>query len=190
MTFLDELIGAARGCLALVVGDKQASSYFDFRQTGLVGSFIALVVSLAIQAFGPPLLGVPTPPGISMGVVILGALVTAVQFGVAYAVLRQLGRSDGLVPFVVVQNWATLFQAVIAVGAIAILGQPIAMDSNGVAQLTNGSIPFIMLGIAALVVSVNIGRLILTFKPLHVGLFVISQLVTALVAQAFLGSIL
>lgn len=190
MTFLDELIGAARGCLGLVVGDKQSSSYFDFRQTGLVGSFIALVVSLAIQAFGPQLLGVPTPPGISMGVVILGGLVTAVQFGVAYAVLRQLGRNDGFVPFVVVQNWATLFQAAIAVGAIGILGQPIAMDSNGVAQLTNGSIPFIMLGIAALVVSINIGRLILTLKPLHVGLFVISQMVTALVAQAFLGSIL
>lgn len=191
MTFFDELIGAARGCVALVVGDRAASGYFDFRQTGLVGSFIALVISLAIQAFGPQLLGVPTPSGVSLSIVILGCLVMAVQFGVAFLVLRQLGRADGFVPFVVVQNWATLFQAVIAVVAIAIFGQPIAMAAGSeVAELTTGSIPFIALGIAALIVSINIGRLILTLRPLHVALFVISQLATALVAQALLGSVL
>lgn len=187
-TFLDELIGAARGCFALIVGDRQSSAYFDFRQTGLVGSFIALVVALAVQAFGPQLLGIPTPSGVAGGVVILGALVIGVQFGIAWIVLRQLGRSDGFVPFVVVQNWATMFQAIFAVAMIAIFGQPIAIEPGGeMAQLTSGSIPFIALGIAALVISVNIARLILTLKPLHVALFVIAQLTTALVIQPILG---
>lgn len=187
-TFLDELIAAARGCVALVIGDRQAPNYFDFRQTGLVGSFIALVIGLAVQAFGPQLLGVATPSGVAGGVVILGALVIGVQFGVAYLVLRQLGRGDGFVPFIVAQNWVTLFQGILAVALIAIFGQPIAVDSTGeMAQLTSGSIPFILLGIAAIIVAINIARLILTLRPWHVALFVMSQFTTALVIQPLLG---
>lgn len=190
-TLLDELIAAARGCFALLIGDRQAAAYFDFRQTGLVGSFIALVLSLAIQAYGPRLFGTPTPAGVSSGVVILGALVLAVQLGIAWLVLRQLGRSDGFVPFVVVQNWATLFQAILAVLMIASFGEPFAIDPvSQVAQFTNGSIPFIALGIAALVVSVNIARLILTLRPLHVALFVMAQLTTALLIQPILAVML
>lgn len=190
-TFLDELISAARGCFALVIGNRQASAYFDFQQVGLVGSFIALVAGLALQAFAPQLLGTPGPAGIASGVVILGALVMGVQFGVAYLVLRQLGRSDGFIPFVVVQNWATMFQSVAAVALIAIFGQPIALDPGGeMAQLTGGSIPFIALGIAAFIVSINIARLILTLRPLHVALFVIAQFTTALIIQPILGAML
>lgn len=187
-TFLDELLAAARGCALLLIGNRQASSHFDFSQRGMVGSFIALVVAVAVQAFGPQLLGVPTPPGVSGGAVVLAGLIAAVQFGVAFIVLRQLGRVDGFVPFVVVQNWATMFQAILAVGIIAIFGQPIQFDAAAeMAQLTSGSIPFVMLGIAALVISINIARLILTLRPLHVALFVIAQLVTAFVIQPFLG---
>lgn len=190
-TFLDELISAARGCFALIVGDRQASTHFDFQQVGLVGSFIALVVGLGVQAFAPQLLGTPAPAGIASGVVILGGLVMGIQFGVAFLVLRQLGRSDGFIPFVVVQNWATMFQSIVAVALIAIFGQPIAMDAGAeMAQLTSGSIPFIALGIAALVISVNIARLILTLRPLHVALFVIAQFATALLIQPILGAIL
>lgn len=190
-TFLDEFIGAVRGSIALLVGNRQASSYFDFRQRGLVGSFIALVLSLAIQAFGPQLIGIPTPRGIAMGVVILGVLVMASQYGIARLVLRQLGRADGFIPFVVVQNWATLLQSGLAMTVIAVFGQPIAIDAGGeVAQLTSGSIPFVILGIMALVISVNLARLILTLRPLHVALFVAAQLGTALVTQSIFGAIL
>lgn len=188
-TFLDELIGAALGCFALIVGDRQASTHFDFRHPGLAGSFIAVVLSLAVQAFVPQLAGVATPAGVASGVVILGSMVIAIQFGVAYLVLRQLGRADGIVPFMVVQNWAALFQSILAVGAIAIFGQPIVMDAGGeMAQLTSGSIPFIALGVVALVISVNVARLILTLRPLHVALFVISQLATALIIPPVLGA--
>lgn len=190
-TFLDELVAAARGCLALVIGNRQAATFFDFRQTGLVGSFIALVIGLAVQAFGPQLLGTPSPSGVASAVVILGALVVGIQFGVAYAVLRQFGRGDGFVPFVVVQNWATMFQGILAVAMIAIFGEPIAMEPGGeMARLTTGSIPFVALGIAALAISINTARLILTLRPLHVALFVIAQLTTAFVMQPLLGALL
>lgn len=190
-TFLDELVAAARGCFALVIGNRQASTYFDFRQAGLVGSFIALVIGLAVQAFGPQLLGNPGPAGVASTVVILGALVVGIQFGVAYVVLRQFGRGDGFVPFVVVQNWATMFQGILAVAMIAIFGEPIAMEPGGeMARLTTGSIPFVALGIAAFAISINIARLILTLRPLHVALFVIAQLTTAFVMQPLLGALL
>ena len=189
-TFLDELMAAARGCIALLIGKRNAPGFFDFSQRGLVGSVIALVLSLAVQAFGPQLIGVASPPGVSMGVVILASIIVAMQFGIAYVVLRMLGRSDGFVPFVVVQNWATLFQGILAVAAIAVFGQPIAVTAPGeAAQLTSGSIPFVVLGIAALVISVNIARLILTLRPALVALFVAAQLGTALVLQLMLGSI-
>ncbi|WP_332688994.1 hypothetical protein [Devosia sp.] len=190
-TFLDELVAAARGCVALVVGNRQAPTFFDFRQAGLVGSFIALVIGLAVQAFGPPLLGTPAPAGVASTVVILGAVVAGIQFGVAYVVLRQFGRGDGFVPFVVVQNWATMFQGILAVAMIAIFGEPLAMEPGGeMARLTTGSIPFVALGIAAFVISINIARLILTLRPLHVALFVIAQLATAFVMQPLLGALL
>lgn len=186
--FFEEAASAFRGCIALITGKRDASAYFDFRQNGLVGSFIALVIALGVQAFGPPLLGRAGPAGLSTSVVIFGGIVIAVQYVIAWFVLRLLGRSDGIVPFVVVQNWVSLIQAVLAVLIVAIFGEPISVEPGAeMAQLTSGSIPFLLLGILALVVSVNIGRLILTLRPAHVALFVIAQLMTALLVQPLLG---
>jgi hypothetical protein len=190
-TFLDELMAAVRGTVMLMVGNRQASACFDFSQRGLVGSFIALLLAFAVQAFGPQLLGVPTTPGIAGGAVILGLMIAGVQFGVAYLVLRQLGRADGFVPFVVVQNWVTLVQAFLVVAIIGVFGQPLMLDATGeAAQLTSGTIPFVLVGVVALVITVNIARLILTLRPLHVALFVIAQLTTAFLVQPILGAII
>lgn len=187
--FFDEAVNAVRGCIALITGKRDASAYFDFRQGGLVGSLIAIVVALAVQAFGPQLLGQPGPAGLATTVIVVGGIVIAVQYGVAWVVLRLLGRNDGIVPFMVVQNWVSLLQAVLAVLIIAIFGEPISIEPGAeMAQLTNGSIPFLALGILALVVSVNIGRLILTLRPAHVALFVVAQLLTALIVQPVLGA--
>ena len=190
-SFFEELPAAARGSLVLVLGDRQASAYFDFRQTGIVGSFIAFVVGLTVQAFGPGLFGTPMPAGIATGTMILGGVIMAVQLGVAWLILRQLGRGDGFVPFVVVQNWAMLFQGILAVATIALFGQPFAIAPDGqMMEFTTGSVPFLMLGIVALVVIVNISRLILTLRPLHVVLFVVAQLTTTLLVPPVVGGLL
>lgn len=190
-TFLDEFLSAARGCLALVIGNRQASSFFDFRQVGLVGSFIAILVGMAVQAFVPQLFGIGggAPAGAAAGAIMLGGVALGVQYGVGYLVLRLLGRSDGFIPFVVVQNWVTLFQSILAVAIIVIFGHPMALSEDGqMVELTSGSIPFLALGIVAMVVWVNIARLILTLRPAHVALFVFVQLGAAFMLQPILGA--
>lgn len=183
-SFLEEALNALRGTVALVIGNRQASAFFDFRNAGLIGSFIAVLVGMAVQAFAPPFLSPDLPAGAATGAIMLGFVVLGVQFGVAYLVLRLLGRSDGFIPFVVVQNWVTLFQSILAVAIIAIFGQPIAISAEDqMAQLTTGTIPFLLLGIAAMVVWVNIARLILTLRPLHVAMFVFMQLGAAFLIQ-------
>ena len=189
-TFLDETLSAARGFAALVVGNRQASSFYDFRQAGLVGSFIALLLGVALQAFAPQFLGHAAGAGAATGTLILSAMVLGMQLGVAYLVLRLLGRGDGFVPFVVVQNWVTFFQSILAVAIIAIFGQPIALAEDGqMIEFTSGSLPFLILGIMAMIVWVNIARLILTLRPAHVALFVFVQLGAAFLLQPVLGAL-
>lgn len=190
-TFLDELMAAVRGCLALLLGRRDASSHFDFSQRGLVGSFIAVVIGIGLTALGPQPLSEPAAAtaGTSIAVVIFECLIIAVQFGVAWLVLRQLGRGDGVVPFMVVQNWGILFQAILAEAIIVVFGPPIAIEGE-VAQLTSGSLPLAILAIMVLIVAINVGRLILTLRPLHVALFVGSQFGAMLVIPPILGAML
>ncbi len=186
-TFLDELLSAGRGCLALLIGNRQAPSYFDFSQRGLVGSFIALVIGLTLQAFGPQPVSPPDTGGVA-GVLIMTGIVIAIQIGVAHVVLRLLGRGDGFIPFVVVLNWASLFQGVIAVLLVVAFGPILVVDpATQMMQFTTASVPYLVLSVAALVVWVNIARLILTLRPKHVALFVVAQLGVAFIIQLFAG---
>lgn len=189
-TFFEEALDAARGTWALVFGRPDAARYFDFSQRGLVGSFIALVLALAVQALGPHPIEMTAPPVMSLSVVIMAAVVQAAQYGVIFLVLRQLGRADSFVPFLVVQNWATLVQSVIAVAIIALLGAPMAIGPDGLAQLTSGSVPYFVLSILVLVVWVNLARLILTLRPLHVVVFMATLLGSALILPLLFGSVL
>lgn len=47
--YLEEMIDAAKGIFALIRGEKAKLGYFNFSQTGLVGSFIAVLIGLALQ---------------------------------------------------------------------------------------------------------------------------------------------
>lgn len=188
-TFLDELMAAARGCVALLLGQHGASSYFEFSQRGLVGSFIAVVIAIGVQALGPQMFGEATTSGMSISVLLLSAIVVAIQFGVGWLVLRQLGRSDGFVPFMVVQNWGTLFQVILAEAITAIFGPPITIEGD-LAQLTSGSVPLMVLAIMVIIVAVNMARLIITLRPLHVALFVGAQFGATLAIPPLLGALL
>lgn len=181
---------AARGTWALVLGRRDAAQYFDFSPRGLIGSFIALVLGIAIQAFGPHPIDAAAPSVSALSVVIVSALVLAGQYGIILLVLRQLGRADSYVPFLVAQNWATLFQSVVTIAIIALLGPPMTVDSQGYAQLTNGSFFYVGLSIAMLVVWFNLSRHIMTLRPLHIAVFLATLLGTALVLPVFLGAIL
>jgi hypothetical protein len=175
-TFLEEATSAIQGCWALIIGRQDAARFFDFTQRGLIGSFIALVLATGISVFGPALLGVPSLPGAATSATMLAALLFALQIGAAYLVLRQMGRLDGLVPFMVADNWVNF--VVSSVGTIILV-------------LVGGSdVMLFAVGIISIVVEVNIARRILTLSPMQVATFIVVQIVAQLIGVLILGGIL
>jgi hypothetical protein len=157
----DELLAAARGFVALLTGNRQAASYFDFSQRGLLGSFIALIIASTITAFGPTVLGVPSEPGAATRSMILGIVLFGMQMGVIYLLLRALSRLDGFVPYLVADNWISLFVAVLTVAGLSLFG---ASD-----------VVLLVIGLVAIVLEVNIARLIVTLAPMQVVMFILAQ---------------
>jgi hypothetical protein len=170
-TFIEEMMAAGRGVIGLLTGDRQAGSYFDLGQRGLLGSFIALLLITALNAVLPIILGDETE-SITRGVVTV-ILMLALQIGFSIIVLRQIGRMDGLVPYLVADNWATFFLTLIAA----------ALAAAGVAN----DFTLIVLGVVVIIIEVNIARLILTLPPLQIAMFLIAQLVGVSIGLVVIG---
>lgn len=169
------MMSAARGLLAVLVGDRRAPGYFDFSQRGLFGSFIAFFAASLINALSPMLMGIELPPGaLGRGLVMVLALF-AVQIAFSALVLRQLGRLDGLVPYLVADNWATFFITLIST----------VMAFAGI----SGELSIILLGILVIIVEINVARLIVTLSALQIAMFLIAQLVGVTIMLMVLGSI-
>ena len=159
----EELLGAARGTAAIVMGDHGAASYFDFSPRGLAGSFIAFLVANVVNAYLPALPGSPDD-GLPVGKVLLVAVVLqAMQFAFSAIVLRQLARLDGFVPYMAAHNWAAFFITVI-LSILTVIGLPITLV-------------FAVLAILALVIEVNIARLIVTLRFWQIVMLLIAQAV-------------
>ena len=171
-TFIEEMMAAGRGVIGLLTGDRNAGSYFDLGQRGLAGSFIALLLVTGLNAVLPTILGANDSGGIFRGVLMV-ALLFGLQVAFSAIVLRQLKRLDGLVPYLVADNWATFFLTLIS-GAIAAAG--VANDFT-----------LIVLGIIVIIVEVNIARLIVTLSPLQIAMFLIAQLVGVSIGLALIG---
>jgi hypothetical protein len=171
-TFIEELMAAGRGVLALVVGDRRAGSYFDLSQRGLVGSFIAFLLVTGLNAVLPVLIGAKPEGGIARAILMVGILFV-LQVAFSAIVLRQLKRLDGLVPYLVADNWATFFMTLIS-SALAAAG-------------VNGDWTLVVLGIAVIVIEVNIARLIVTLSPLQIAMFIVAQLVGVSIGLAIIG---
>jgi len=165
-------MAAGRGVIGLLIGDRRAGSYFDFSQRGLIGSFIAFLLITGLNAALPVVLGVKEAGGIAQSIVMV-ALLFVLQVGCSAIVLRQLKRMDGLVPYVVADNWATFFLTLIS-GALAAAG--IAGDAV-----------LIVLAIVVIVIEVNIARLIVTLTPLQIAMFLIAQLVGVTIGLGTIG---
>ncbi len=171
-TFLEELMAAGRGVIGLLIGDRKAGSYFDFSQRGLAGSFIAFLAVTGLNAVLPLILGVKDSGGIATGVLMV-AILFVLQLAFSAIVLRQLKRMDGLIPYLVADNWATFFLTLIsaALAAAGVTGDPV----------------LIVLGIVVIVIEVNIARLVVTLSPLQIAMFLIAQLVGVCIGLAIIG---
>jgi hypothetical protein len=173
-TFVEEMMAAGRGVIGLLVGDRQSGSYFDLSLRGLAGSFIALLLITALNAVLPIVLGAEGE-SITRNVLMV-VLLFALQVGCSAIVLRQVGRLDGLVPYLVADNWATFFLTLIS-AAIAAAGAA-------------NDVTLVVLAMVVIFVEVNIARLIVTLPPLQIAMFIIAQLVGVSIGLALIGFVL
>jgi len=155
--FINEARNAARGVFALVMGDRKAAGYFVLTQAGLVASFIAVLVTTALVLIITAALGAG---GLFSGLV-QNIIVYVGLIGASALYLRQIGRSDALLPFMVALNWSNAILALIMLVVLML----------GVGAL------LLVAMIAGIVISVNIARLIMTLKPLQIVLLIIAQVV-------------
>lgn len=174
--FFEEAANAIRGCIALVMGRRDASTYFDFSQRGLVGSLIAVLAGMMLAGFGPLLLGFAVPPGAATQSIIVNAVLFVAQALMAMIVLRQMGRQDGFIPYLVASNWVTLVSAVLLLLS-TMFGEA-------------GLVVLLAVAIVAILTFVNIGRFIVTLSGLQIGLLFISQAVGVFLALGLVAMFL
>jgi len=172
-TFLDELMAAARGCVALLVGNRQASTHFDFSQRGLVGSLIATLIAIGLAGFGPMLIGISPPPGAATQSIVINGVLFVAQAATAFIALRQMGRQDGFIPYLVATNWVTLASALLLLLS-TVLGPA-------------GLIILVLVVVLALATFINIGRFIVTLTGLQIGILFVSQAVGVFLALAVIA---
>ncbi len=173
-TLIDEMIAAARGTIALLAGKRHASQYYDLTLKGLMGSLIAFVIAVTFNAFAPQFSGASTAPQ-PWQALIMVALLYIFQTGFGALVLKQFGRLDGLVPYLVADNWATFFITGIS-GIMVVAG-------------LSGDAAILVVGLLVIILEINIARLIVTLKPIQIAIFIIAQLVGAFVGLMVLGAI-
>lgn len=170
--FIDEVVAAGRGVVALIIGDRKAPQHFDLSQSGLVGSFIGLLAITFLMALVP--LAMPGAEDYSIAKsAAIAVILFGFQIGFAAIVLRQMKRLDGLRPYVVADNWASVYIS---------LGQ-LVLSFVGF----QGEIAFFALSILVIVVEINIARLIVTLAPLQIAMFMIAQLVGVSIALIIVG---
>ncbi|SFV36538.1 hypothetical protein SAMN05216456_2524 [Devosia crocina] len=174
--FFEEAANAIRGCITLVMGRRDASTYFDFSQRGLVGSLIAVLAGMMLAGFGPLLLGFAVPPGAATQSIIVNAVLFVAQALMAMIVLRQMGRQDGFIPYLVASNWVTLVSAVLLLLS-TMFGEA-------------GLVVLLAVAIVAILTFVNIGRFIVTLSGLQIGLLFISQAVGVFLALGLVAMFL
>ncbi|HWA18436.1 MAG TPA: hypothetical protein VG757_05520 [Devosia sp.] len=174
-SFIEELMAAGRGVFGLLIGDRGASGYFDFSPRGLAGSFIAFLLVTALNAYVPLFLGVESAPGGITRAILMVALLFGLQVLFSAIVLRQLKRMDGLLPYLVADNWATFFLTLIST----------ALAAAGI----TGDAVLVVLGIIVIIVEINIARLVVTLSPLQIAMFLVAQLVGVSIGLALIGLI-
>lgn len=167
-SMMNEAVSAFRGVGALIVGDKTAARHFDLTQAGLVGSFIALLSFLFVQSLLR--FAVYGPSGellrnLAISVGLYGLIIAATLL-----FLRWIKRADTFVPMLVVQNWVSFFSNIVLTIAVLIGAEPLVF----------------LIGIAAIVVSINILRIIsrLTLGQIF-GYFAVQLLALMVIAVLY-----
>lgn len=185
MTLIEETIAAGRGVMALILGRRNASSYFDLTLTGLVGSFIAFFVTSGINTHATQVMvnviateefQLPPEAALQGWQALFVIIVTyAIRMGFAALALNWMKRLDGFIPFVIANNWVDFFSVVVVL-VLALFG----FGGGGVALI------FI---VVIFLVQINIARLIVTLRPMQILFFLITQVFGTLLVMSVLAGI-
>ncbi len=176
-TFIQEAVGAWRGSLEILRGRREGATRFNFSMAGLAGSFVAFFLGAALSLFSP---GFSTESTTNLSeragesiasqgsLAILGVIVVLSIFQVGFGAIAlfQFNKLDGLISYLVSDNWAGLFISALST-LLLLLGGP-----GGISLL-------IVIGIA-LVSKVNISRLILGLRPAQIAMFLVAQFIGVL----------
>lgn len=172
-----EMRAAASGMIALLMGRRDASTYFDLTLHGLAGSFIAFLVATGLNAYLPSLMGTQEPGSLAAWQGFFMALLFyASQIGFSAIVLAQARRLDGLVPYLVADNWASFFITLASV-ALSLSNMPM-------------EVTMLFLAIPIIIIEVNIARLIVTLSFLQIMMFLIAQFIGVMATLLVIGSFL
>lgn len=112
--YFEEMIDAAKGIFSLIRGEQDKLGYFNFSQAGLVGSFIAVFIGLFLQE----LFSGPSPDGFDVPAwanLVSYTILYATPFIVAYGFLSIVGQRERMLPYMVINNWASFFFTLILV---------------------------------------------------------------------------
>jgi hypothetical protein len=175
-TLIEEGRAAATGTWSLLRGRHTAADWFDFSTRGLAGSFIAFVLAVGINAMLPDILGNAPEDSSTFEALVMVVILYAVQVAAAALALRQMGRLDGLVPYLVADNWATFFITSLSI-VMALLR-------------INGDFALLILGVLVIIVEINIARLVVTLRVMQIVMFLVAQLVGVAIALMFIGALL
>lgn len=171
MMLWDEFLAAVRGSWALLRGDRRAPACFDFTRGGLYGSFIGLLIAVTLNGLLPALLGLKSAP-LAMALITV-AITYGAQMAFSAMALRQMHRLDGFLPYVVAENWTTVVLVLVAAAGM-LAGAPAEMV-------------LIVIGIAGIVIKVNIARLIVTLSPWQIAILIVAQLAGGAVGLLVVG---
>ncbi|WP_404400004.1 hypothetical protein [Pelagibacterium halotolerans] len=175
-TLVQEAISAADGCWRLALGRPEAPSYFSTDLAGLVSSFIALIVSVAIGLLATTF-SVPELSGVtSFGFLFSDVLLYAILTGASWVVLRYLDKADRFVAFLTVSNWLSAFFG-IAFQILAVIGVP------------SEAILLVAL-IAGLATYINNARLVVGLRAGGIAILMIGQIIGVMIGLGIAGAIL
>lgn len=173
--YLEEMIDAAKGVFALIRGEKDKLGYFNFSLSGLVGSFIAVLIGLTLQEIfsgpGPEDLQVPAWANL-----LSYTLLYATPFLVAYGFLSIIGQRERMLAYMVANNWASFFFTLIIV-AIFIF------------QLL-ASVGYFVIVVLTILVFWRTARIILGFTMPQTIIFFVATIMAVLMAAMLTVNIL
>lgn len=175
-SFAQEVISAADGSWRLLIGRREAPGYFTTDLRGLVSSFLALLVVVAITLVLNALTAPADFPLTSFDIFSSNALLYLAMTGASWVALKFLGKQDMFIPYLAVDNW---INAVLQI-ALALLG------------LINPQGDFVLLIalVAGLAARINNARLVVGLKAGGIVILIIAQMIGILIGLMFVGSIL